>query len=197
MCFVLFLFVTCFVLGGISMLSWWWRRRDTSLPVANFRWKDPTRGILRNFRLGMRTPFHTSGGLWSQVAMYLYYYSSSNTKCTGCACAYDHKTTWTKPYFLISPYTIPNYLNADTSVVYRHGQTHICGGTMGSNRKSRHRKRPFRNRKYVMRMHNANFRWKGLTRGYFATSGWACAHPSTSSGDLRSQVAMVLVQLLQ
>ena len=62
----------------------------TSLPVANFRWKDPTRGILRNFRLGMRTPFHTSGGLWSQVAMYLYYYSSSNTKCTGCACAYDH-----------------------------------------------------------------------------------------------------------
>jgi hypothetical protein len=28
MCFVLFLFVTCFVLGGISTLSWWWRRRE-------------------------------------------------------------------------------------------------------------------------------------------------------------------------
>jgi hypothetical protein len=33
----------------------------TSLPVANFRWKDPTRGILRNFRLSMRTPFHPFG----------------------------------------------------------------------------------------------------------------------------------------
>jgi hypothetical protein len=33
----------------------------TSLPIANFRWKGPTRGILRNFRLGMRTPFHPFG----------------------------------------------------------------------------------------------------------------------------------------
>ena len=38
---------------------------------------------------------------------------------------------------------------------------------------------------------------KGLLGGYCATFIWACAHPSTPSGDLRSQVAMVLVQLLQ
>ena len=37
----------------------------TSLPVANFRWKGPTRGIVRNFRLGMRTPFSPFG--WPSV----------------------------------------------------------------------------------------------------------------------------------
>jgi hypothetical protein len=39
------------------------------------------------------------------------------------------KTTWTKSYFLISPYIIPNYLNEDTWVVYEYGQSHICGAT--------------------------------------------------------------------
>ena len=37
------------------------RGKMTSLPVANFRWKGSTMGILRNFRLGMRTPFHPFG----------------------------------------------------------------------------------------------------------------------------------------
>jgi hypothetical protein len=36
-------------------------RKMTSLPVANFRWKWPIKGILRNFRLGMRTPFNPFG----------------------------------------------------------------------------------------------------------------------------------------
>ena len=61
------------------------------------------------------------------------------------------KTTWTQSYFLISPYRIPNYLNEDTWVVYEYGQSHICGGTMCSNRKSHDRKwrhRKSRDRKW-------------------------------------------------
>ena len=78
------------------------------------------------------------------------------------------KTTWTKSYFLISPYRIPSYVNEDTWVVYEYGQSHICGGTMvgtGSHMTGSDvtgspvtGKKDVRNRKYAMRMHNWKFR---------------------------------------
>ena len=60
------------------------RGKITSLPVANFRWYCATCGW------ACARPYTPSGDLRSQVAMYFYYYSSSNTKCIGCACTYDH-----------------------------------------------------------------------------------------------------------
>jgi hypothetical protein len=62
----------------------------TSLPVANFRWKTPLGGYWATSGWACARPSTSSGDLRSQVAMYLYYYSSSNTKCTGCTCAHDH-----------------------------------------------------------------------------------------------------------
>jgi hypothetical protein len=50
----------------------------------------PTRGYCATSGWACARPFTPSGDLRSQVAMYLYYNSSSNTKCTGCACAHDH-----------------------------------------------------------------------------------------------------------
>ena len=61
----------------------------TSLPVANFRWKASLERYFATSGCACARLSTPLGDLRSHVAMYLYYYSSSNTNCTGCACVHD------------------------------------------------------------------------------------------------------------
>ena len=73
------------------------RRREHPQPTFCTTTKKNARGKLRHFRQpysGGNAPLGgyctTSGWACTHPSMDLYYYSSSNTKCTSCACAYDH-----------------------------------------------------------------------------------------------------------
>ena len=61
----------------------------TSLHTWTSGEKAPLGGYCATSGWACARPSTPSGELRSQVAMYLYYNSSSNTKCSGCSCAHD------------------------------------------------------------------------------------------------------------